>query len=164
MMSWVSTLGTFFNSPWKVTWPQKERLTFLHHHFVREQLAVKLRGGSISSSDIGVSLNLWYPQSPPQVLIIFSRKTHGCWEKTILGNPPYLQLFSNICRLEDRMVGMMPGAGIPWEVWTNEEFWFGSWNIQIIFVIIKRGEIERICQQFGGLQLTVLLNAGASFD
>ena len=37
---------------------------------------------------MGVSLNGGFPQSPPQVLIIFTRKTHGCWGKpTILGNP-----------------------------------------------------------------------------
>ena len=35
---------------------------------------------------MGVSFN-GGPQSPPQKLIISSRKTHGCWVLTIFGNP-----------------------------------------------------------------------------
>ena len=36
----------------------------------------------------GCFLKWWYPQSPPQVLIIFSRKTHDCWgNPAFIGNP-----------------------------------------------------------------------------
>ena len=33
----------------------------------------------VDSAMYGGFLTCWYPQSPPQVLIIFCRKTHGCW-------------------------------------------------------------------------------------
>ena len=38
---------------------------------------------------MGVFLKWWYPHFTPQVLIIFSRKTHGCWVPPFR-KPPYI--------------------------------------------------------------------------
>ena len=78
------TLFTNRNLPllWKIT-PNKGGITVPGPTTLRKQTAFN---GKERIIDIyGCFLKWWYPQSPPQVLITFSRKTPwDCW-----GNPPF---------------------------------------------------------------------------